>query len=303
LNLANRNFDEKKECAGLSKPECKDLKDKECLNSEKKAECLSEKKEETGFFENAKNLIVEGASKAGELINTAVEKTKDFFEVGKEEDSTLKKDEIKDRDLQEKAEIKEPIINENKNYHKSLPKDQHIHNQNYYSDLRGENLNKIKSTGDDQKIREQFTEGNTNFVQPKQEEKLDDKELPKTGFNSGFNDEFKQNLNLNSDKKLDTLDSSKNFEKNNENKEISVTDNSNHIQAGDGVAKGSNFNKDFNNEANLNKELHQIQDSNLPLNELTSPTNLVNATSADINQKKEDNIIGLGTNQNKTITH
>jgi len=117
-------------------------------------------------------------------------------------------------------------------------------------------------------------------------------------------------------KNLPSLDCEKNFERNNQNHEISVNDNSNHIISGEGVQKGSNHNKDFNNEANLNKELHQIQDSNLPLNELTSHANLVNATSAEVGQKKDENIIGLGKaqadknlqsnqefNQNKTITH
>jgi len=221
--------------------------------------------------------------------------------------------------LEDKSEIKEPILNQDKteNYHKSLPKDQHIHNQNYYSDIRqGENLNKIKSTGDDTRIKEHFTEGNTNFLQPRIEEKTDFnqnqnqnliKELPKTNFNSGFTDEFKKET---------TIDSEKNFEKNNQNSEISVNDNSNQIKAGDGVLKGSNFNKDFNNEANLNKELHQIQSSDLPLNQLTSHTNLVNASTAEIGQRKDENIVGLGKAQaekniqsnqdfiqNKTITH
>jgi len=370
LNLQNRNFDlekkeclesknlsKDKECERLNKEQCKDLKDKEC-----------EAKAEPGFFENVKGLIADGACKAGELINTAVEKTKDFFEVGKDD---LKKDEIRDLDLQEKEDIKEPVVykeswinQDEANYHKEHAKDGHIQNENYYDKkVEGikepvvdkdswinqdeadyhkehakndghihnenyydkkveernfdskENLNKIKSTGDDQKIKEHFTEGNTNFLQPKQEEKIVEKDLPRTHFNSGFNDEFKQNLNL-ENKNLPSLDCEKNFERNNQNHEISVNDNSNHIISGEGVQKGSNHNKDFNNEANLNKELHQIQDSNLPLNELTSHANLVNATSAEVGQKKDENIIGLGKaqadknlqsnqefNQNKTITH
>ena len=113
INLQNRNFDEKKECSGDKNL----LKEKECLSKSKECKDIKEKEleAEPGFFENVKGLIVDGANKAGELINTAVEKTKDFFEVGKDED--LKKDELRDRDLQEKEDIKEPFVN----YHKNLP--------------------------------------------------------------------------------------------------------------------------------------------------------------------------------------
>jgi len=341
-----------------------------------KAECEKmehiQRKEEPGFLEGVKDTIVEGANKVGEVLSDAYAKTKEFFDVGTEQaNSEFKKDELKDRDLQNKSEQKEPIINqsENKNLHQNLPKDQHIHNKDYFKDVKEksdvkeedfpktrENLNKIPATGShDVGFKENFTEGNQNFYQPKSEDKNlqnmnlgADKNLSnqdnlnnfnkssqeKSNFNktnlnqndqfekSGNNQNFKkiedknlhhtteglQNLNLGADKDIKNQENLDNFSKNrldtnnynkpslNQNDEIENTgvEASTSYKKGPFKDKSENYNKDFQDEQNINAELKNVQDTHLPKNELTSGTNLLH-DEKPIHQ--DEKIVGLGKAQ------